>query len=246
MFVKYGMLTDEKFAEKAMEFCLVKSTGGELYTLTEYAAKVKDFQQDKEGSVVFLYASDAAGQDSYVASAKQKGYDVLLLDSPIDSHFVAMLEQKLDKTLLKRVDADIVEKLISKDEQPALELSTEESDQVKSVFEKAINRDHMKVEVDALPVDALPVTVTMDEFIRRMKDMAKTGGGMGFYGTLPDSYKVTVNGNHPLIKRILNGENQEEQQQLAKQAFDLALLSRGLLTGSELTDFVKRSVSLIG
>ncbi|SEN50093.1 molecular chaperone HtpG [bacterium A37T11] len=246
VFVKYGMLTDEKFAEKALDFCLLKNTNGELFTLTEYAAKVKDFQQDKDGNLVYLYASDLAGQDSYIASAKQKNYDVLVFDSPIDSHFVSLLEQKSEKTQLKRVDADIIENLIKKEEKASLELSTEETEQVKTLFEKAISRDHMKVEVDALPTDALPVTVTMDEFIRRMKDMAKTGGGMGFYGTMPDSYKVTVNGNHPLIKRILNGENQEEQQQLAKQAFDLALLSRGLLTGAELTDFVKRSVSLIG
>ncbi len=246
LFVKYGMLSDDKFAEKANDFCLVQNTEKEFYTLKEYGEKVKDIQQDKDGNVVYLYTSDAAQQDSYIATAKGKGYDVMVLDSPIDSHFVSYLEQKTEKTQLKRVDADVIDKLIQKEESKALELTEEESKQAVSLFEKAISKDNMKVEVEALSADELPVTVTVDEFMRRMKDMAQTGGGMSFYGTMPDNYKVTVNGNHPLIKRILTGENEEEQQQLAKQAFDLAMLSRGLLTGSDLTNFVKRSVSLIG
>ncbi|MFB2120003.1 molecular chaperone HtpG [Parapedobacter sp. 2B3] len=246
LFVKYGMLSDDKFAEKANDFCLVKNTDGDVYTLKEYAEKVKDIQQDKDGNVVYLYTNDAAQQDGYIATAKDRGYDVLVMDSPIDSHFVAYLEQKAEKTQLKRVDADIIDKLIQKDDAKELQLSEEESKAVASLFEKAISRDNMKVEVEALNEQELPVTVTIDEFMRRMKDMAQTGGGMNFYGSMPDNYKVTVNGNHPLIKRVLSSENEEEQQQLAKQAFDLALLSRGLLTGNELTNFVKRSVSLIG
>lgn len=246
LFVKYGMLSDDKFAEKANDFCLVKNTDDDVYTLKEYAEKVKDIQQDKDGNVVYLYTNDVAQQDSYIATAKDRGYDVLVMDSPIDSHFVAYLEQKAEKTQLKRVDADIIDKLIQKDEAKTLQLSEEESKTVVSLFEKAISRDNMKVEVEALSEQELPVTVTMDEFMRRMKDMAQTGGGMSFYGAMPDNYKVTVNGNHPLIKRVLSSESEEEQHQLAKQAFDLALLSRGLLTGNELTNFVKRSVSLIG
>ena len=246
LFVKYGMLSDDKFAEKAHEFCLVKNTENEVYTLKEYAEKVKDIQQDKDGNIVYLYTHDAAQQDSYVATAKEKGYDVLVFDSPIDSHFVGYLEQKSEKTQLKRVDADVIDKLIQKEESKKLELSEEESKKAVELFEKAISRADMKVHVEPLSEQELPVTVTIDEFMRRMKDMAQTGGGMSFYGAMPDNYKVTVNGNHPLIKRILSGENEEEQQQLAKQAFDLALLSRGLLTGNELTNFVKRSVSLIG
>jgi len=187
-----------------------------------------------------------AQQDGYIATAKDRGYDVLVMDSPIDSHFVAYIEQKAEKTQLKRVDADVIDKLIQKDDAKALEISEEESKKAVELFEKAISRDNMKVHVEALSENELPVTVTIDEFMRRMKDMAQTGGGMNFYGSMPDNYKVTVNGNHPLVKRILAGENEEEQQQLAKQAFDLALLSRGLLTGNELTNFVKRSVSLIG
>ncbi|RQP19527.1 MAG: molecular chaperone HtpG [Parapedobacter sp.] len=246
LFVKYGMLSDDKFAEKANEFCLLKNTEGEIYTLKEYAEKVKDIQQDKDGHVIYLYTNDAAQQDGYITTAKERGYDVLVMDSPIDSHFVAYIEQKGEKTQLKRVDADVIDKLIQKEDTKTLQLTEEESKKAVELFEKAISRDNMKVYVEALSESELPVTVTIDEFMRRMKDMAQTGGGMSFYGSMPDNYKVTVNGNHPLIKRILSDENTEEQQQLAKQAFDLALLSRGLLSGNELTNFVKRSVSLIG
>jgi len=246
LFVKYGMLSDEKFAEKATDFCLLKNTKGEFFTLNEYAAKVKDLHRDKDDNVVYLYTNDAAQQDGYVATARERGYDVLVLDSPIDSHFVGYLEQKTEKTQLKRVDADVIDKLIQKDDSKALQLNEEESKKVTELFEKAINRENMKVHVEALSESELPVTVTIDEFMRRMKDMAQTGGGMSFYGSIPDSYKVTVNGNHPLIKRIVSDKDEAAQAELAKQAFDLALLSKGLLTGSDLTNFVKRSVSLIG
>jgi len=245
LFIKYGMLSDEKFAEKANEFCLVKNTENESYTLKEYYEKVKDIQVDKDGNIVYLYSSDPAQQDGYIAAAKGKGYDVLILDGPLDSHFTGYLEQKGgEKVQLKRVDSDVIDKLIQKDEKIELTLTEEESKKVSELFQKAIDRTDMNVQVEALREDELPVSVTLDEFMRRMKDMAKTGGGMGFYGTLPDNYKVSVNGNHPLIKRILASENGEGEK-LAKQAFDLALLSRGLLTGADLTTFVKRSVEMI-
>ncbi len=243
LFVKYGMVSEDKFAEKAKEFALLQNTDGELLTLAEYAEKVKDLQKDKEGSVIYLYATDQAKQDAYISAAKDRGYDVLLMDSPIDNHFVNYLEQHAEKTQLKRVDADVIEKLIQKDEEVKLELNEEESASVKSLFEKAIAKDSMKVEVEALNAEAMPVTVTMDEFMRRMKDMAQFGGGMGF--SMPDSYKVSVNGNHPLIRRILETNEEDKKQNLARQAFDLALLSNGLLSGSDLTSFVKRSFNLI-
>jgi molecular chaperone HtpG len=246
LFVKYGMVSEDKFAEKANDFALLQNIDKEFYTLKEYAEKVKDLQKDKNDQVVYLYATDAAKQDSFISAAKNKGYDVLLLDSQIDGHFVNYLEQKAEKTQLKRVDSDVLDKLIQKEEDAKLELSEEESNTVKSLFENAIKKDNMQVEIAALASDEMPVTVTMDEFMRRMKDMAQNGGGgMNFYGSLPDNYKVSVNGNHPLIKRILSSTDDTEKEKLAKQAFDLALLSRGLLTGAELTSFVKRSVSLI-
>ncbi|MBE8715292.1 molecular chaperone HtpG [Sphingobacterium hungaricum] len=245
LFIKYGMLSDEKFAEKANEFCLLKNTQGESYTMKEYYEKVKDIQVDKDGNIVYLYTHDVAQQDSFIAGATAKGYDVLVLDGPLDTHMTSYLEQKGgEKIQLKRVDADVIDKLIQKDEKIELTLSEDESKKATEVFEKAISRADMKVEVDALHAEDLPVSVTLDEFMRRMKEMAKTGGGMGFYGSLPDNYKVTVNGNHPLVKRIVESSD-EEGAKLAKQAFDLALLSRGLLTGSELTSFVKRSVEMI-
>lgn len=245
LFIKYGMLSDEKFAEKANDFCLLSNIAGENYTLKEYYEKVKDIQVDKNGNIVYLYTNDPSQQDGFIASVSDKGYDTLVLDGQLDNHFVGYLEQKGgEKIQAKRVDADVVDKLIEKEETQTLSLSEEESKKAAEIFEKAISRAEMKVEVDALHADALPVSVTEDEFMRRMKDMAKTGGGMGFYGTLPDNYKVTVNGNHPLIKRILESSD-EEGTQLAKQAFDLALLSRGLLKGADLTSFIKRSVGMI-
>ncbi|TYP96864.1 molecular chaperone HtpG [Sphingobacterium allocomposti] len=245
LFIKYGMLSDDKFAEKANDFCLLTNTENESFTLKEYYEKVKDIQVDKDGNIVYLYTNDASQQDGFITSVKAKGYDVLVLDGPLDTHFAGYLEQKGgEKVQAKRVDADVVDKLIQKEEKQTLALSEEESKKATEIFEKAISRADMKVEVDALHADDLPVSVTIDEFMRRMKDMAKTGGGMGFYGTLPDNYKVTVNGNHPLVKRILDS-TEEEGAKLAKQAFDLALLSRGLLKGADLTSFVKRSVEMI-
>ena len=186
LFVKYGMLSDDKFAEKATEFCLLKNTAGEYYTNAEYAEKVKDFQTDKEGNLVYLYTQDADRQDTYISSAKAKGYDVLELNSPLDSHFVAFLEQKNDKVRLKRVDSDVIDKLIQKEDAPELKLSEDQVTRVTGVFEKAISKDTMKVSVEPLGEEELPVTVTVDEFMRRMKEMAQTGGGMSFYGSMPD------------------------------------------------------------
>jgi len=245
LFVKYGMISEEKFYDKAKDFALLTNTTNEFFTLDEYREKVKSTQTNKDDTVVYLYTNDPAKQDTFIQSANKKGYDVLLMNSPIDNHFVSQLEQKLDKTSVKRVDADVIDKLINKADTPAHALTEEQSTKVKGIFEKAITKPNMKVEIESLSPDELPVTVTMDEFMRRMKDMAAMGGGMSFYGSLPDNYKVSINGNHKLISRILNDENEEEQTALARQAFDLALLSQGMLTGAELTDFVNRSVSLI-
>lgn len=245
LFIKYGMLSDEKFAEKAKDFCLLQNVNNDYYTFKEYYEKVKDIQVDKDGNIVNLYTQDKAQQDGYISAALAKGYDVLNFQGPLDTHFAGYVEQHGgEKIQMKRVDSDVIDKLIPKDEQIEQTLTEDESKKATGIFEKAISRPDMKVEVDALNANDLPVSVTMDEFMRRMKDMAKTGGGMGFYGTLPDNYKVTVNGNHPLVKRIVES-NEDEAEKLAKQAFDLALLSRGLLTGAELTAFVKRSVDLI-
>jgi molecular chaperone HtpG len=245
LFVKYGMVSEDKFNDKAKDFALLTNTKEELFTLNEYHDKVKDFQTDKNGQVVYIYSNDPAKQDSFIQSANKMEYDVLLMNSPIDNHFVQHLEQKLDKTSLKRVDSSVASKLIDKDENVESVLTEDQAKTVKEVFEKAITKPGYTVEVVGLNPEELPVTVTMDEFMRRMKDMAAMGGGMGFYGSMPDSYKVAINGNHKLISKILASDDDETKKLLAKQAVDLALLAQGMLTGAELTAFVSRSVELI-
>jgi molecular chaperone HtpG len=246
LFVKYGMISEDKFYEKGKEFTLLKNTKDEFFTLDEYREKVKAIQTDKNEQTIFLYATDLNKQDGFIQSAEKKDFDVLVLDSPIDSHFIQHLETKLEKTQLKRVDADVVEKLIQTDSAYANLLTEDQSKSVKELFEKAINNKNYTVEVEGLSPEEMPVTITMEEWMRRMKDMAQTGGGpMSFYGSLPDSYKVAINGNHPMVDKVLKAESEEEKERLAKQAFDLALLSQGLLTGKDLTAFVKRSVEMI-
>lgn len=245
LFVKYGMISEEKFYDKGKGFALLTNTKGENFTFDEYKEKVAAIQTDKNGNVVYLYTTDPDKQDGFIQAAEKKGYDVLVMNTPIDGHFVSSLEQKLEKTQLKRVDASVTNQLIEKDEVLESVLSEEQSATVKSIFEKAILKPNFSVEVVGLSPDDSPVTVTMDEFMRRMKDMAKMGGGTSFYGNMPDSYKVAINGNHKLVSKILASENEEEQNKFAKQAVDLALLSQGMLTGAELTAFVSRSVELI-
>lgn len=246
LFVKYGMISEEKFYEKGKDFALLKNTKGEFFTIEEYQSKVKPVQTDKNEQTIILYSTDVEKQDSFIQSANKKDYDVLVMDSPIDSHFIQNLESKLEKTSLKRVDSDVVEKLIQKEDTYSNLLTEDQSKEVKEIFEKAINNKTYSVEVEGLSPEELPVTITMEEFMRRMKDMAATGGGgMGFYGQLPDAYKVAINGNHPVVDKVLKAETEEEKTKLAKQAFDLAKLSQGLLTGKDLTAFVKRSVELL-
>ncbi|HQV61479.1 MAG TPA: molecular chaperone HtpG [Chitinophagaceae bacterium] len=244
LFVKYGALSDEKFYEKAKDFLLLTNTANEHFTLEEYSAKVKDFQTDKNGQLVYLYTIDAEHQHSYVQAANKKNFDVLVMNSPIDTHFIHHLEMKLEKTALKRVDADVLDKLIEKVDAVKHTLTEEETTKLKTVFEKAINNTNMKVEVESLPAEALPVTITIEEWMRRMKDMSKLGGGMNFYGNMPDTYKVAVNANHKVVTKILQAE-ETQQTALAKQAFDLALLAQGMLKGADLTAFVERSVEVL-
>ena len=246
IFVKYGSLSDEKFYEKAKDFLMLTNTNKEHYTLTEYEMKVKDFQTDKNGRLVYLYTADAEHQHSYVQAAQKKNYDVLLMNSPIDSHFIQHLEMKLEKTSMKRVDSDVLDKLIEKEDASRHTLTEAETTLLKSIFDKAINNAAMKVDVESLPADGMPVTLTEEEWMRRMKDMSKMGGGggMNFYGAMPDNYKVSINANHPLIIKILAAD-EEQQTVLAKQSFDLALLAKGMLKGAELTAFVERSVGVL-
>jgi len=247
IFVKYGMLSEDKFYEKAKAFGLFKNMDSKFFTLDEYKEKVKDTQTDKDKNLVYLYTSDATKQHSFIQSATKRGYDVLEFDSMIDSHFINFLEQKLEGTQLKRVDAETVDKLIAKEEVIESVLSKEEEEKVKGIFEKAINNTTMTVAMESQAVDEMPVVITMSEFMRRMKDMAATGGGGGFsmMGGMPDSYNVSVNANHSIISKILKAKKEDEQVAIAKQAYDLAMLSQNMLSGKDLTEFIERSVHLI-
>lgn len=245
LFVKYGMLSDEKFYEKAKDFALLQNEKGQFYTLEEYKAFVEPNQKDKNDNLVYLYTTDPEKQHAFVEAAQDRGYDVIKFDNMIDPHFIGMLEQKLEKTSLKRVDSDTVDKLIEKDDTKAMVLTEDEQKALKEIYEKAVNNTNMHVSVDPLSPNDAPVVITMPEFMRRMKDMQRTGGGgMMFMGGMPDTYNVSVNANHPISQRILKAR-EESKEKIAKQAFDLALLSQNMLTGSALTAFVKRSVELI-
>ncbi len=246
IFVKYGMISDEKFYDRAKDFALLKNTQKKYYTFDEYAPYVKELQSDKDKNVIYLYTSDVSKQHSFIEIANKKAYDVLVLDGVLDSHFINTLEQKLEKTQFRRVDSDTIDKLIVKDEKIDSVLSQEDQDKLKGIFEKAISNPSMTVVIDSMAPDNLPVTVTMSEWSRRMKDMAKTGGGMySFMGSMPDQYAVSVNSNHKVAQKILQAGDEAQQTRLAKQAYDLALLSQGMLTGADLTDFIRRSVDLV-
>jgi molecular chaperone HtpG len=247
IFVKYGMISDEKFYEKAKDFTLFKNVDKQYYTSEEYKEKVAPNQTDKDQNTIYLYTSDAGKQDSFIQAAKTKSYDVLLLDGILDSHFINTLEQRLEKVHLKRVDSETVEKLIDKDLKMESVLGKEEEEQVKGIFEKAINNKSFHIGIESLSPDDMPVVITMSEFMRRMKDMARTGGGgqYAFMGAMPDNYNLSVNANHGIVQKILRADSEEKKVMLAKQACDLALLSQNMLTGSDLTNFIRRSVDLV-
>ena len=246
IFVQYGMLTDEKFCERAMKFYLLKGVDGTYYTLDSYREKIKALQTDKDKTVCYLYASNAEEEHAYIEKAKAKGYDVLLMDSPLESHFINLLEQKIEKTRFVRVDSDTVEKLIPHDDNIPEKLSKEEKEKLQPIIEGEIDKQKFTVQLESLESDDAPMQVTQSEFMRRYREMAQTsGGGMGFYGELPESYNLVVNINHPLIGRLLNETDSEKQKELVHQLTDLALLGNGLLKGEALSRFLKRSVEMI-
>ena len=244
LFIKYGMISDEKFLEKAKDFCLVQNTNNKYFTLDEYSEEVQAAQTDKDGNKVYLYTTDVEQQDAFIQSAQNKGYSVIKLDTLIDSHFINTMESKLEKTQWKRVDADAVDKLINTGITLEAILSDAQKESVKKVFEETLNDKQKVVAVEAMSPDELPAIVTQNEFMRRMSDMSKTGGGgMGMFGAMPNTYNITINANHPLISKLADLKDESEQKALAKQISDLALLSQNLLTGADLTAFIKRTVS---
>ena len=245
MFVKYGMLSDEKFNEKAMSFCLLQNTEKENFTIEEYKEKVKANQTDKNDMLVFLYATSVEAQHSFIASAQNKGYDVLVFDTLIDNHFINHLEQKVEKTSFKRVDADTPDHLVEKGAEAVTVLSKEEEEQVKKYFEDTIANPMVKVETKALSPEDNPVLITKNEFMRRMKDMAAVGGNNFGFGNFPETLNLVVNTNHALVGSLLKSESDDHRKALIQQLYDLALLSQNMLKGSQLTSFIQRSVNLI-
>ena len=244
LFVKYGQISEEKFAEKASAFSLLKSTNNEYFTVEEYTEKVKPNQTDKNEQVVMLYTSDLNKQSFYVDQVKKAGYDVLQMDQIIDSHYLGHLEQKLEKTSLKRVDSEVVTKLIDKGESALDLLTPEQKDAIKSVFENAVDSKNLTLAVEPMTAEDLPVVLTENEFMRRMKDMNMGRGGMNMFGDFPAQINATINANHPLISKIVETESTELKERIARQAYDLALLSQHKLEGKALTDFIARTLEL--
>ncbi|MDX2172181.1 MAG: molecular chaperone HtpG [Bacteroidota bacterium] len=247
IFVQYGIISDEKFYEKAVKFSLVKTTDSKYFTFDEFENHVKPNQTDKDNKLIYLYATNIAEQHAYIDAAKSRGYEVLLMETMLDPHYINYLESKLKDTQFVRVDADTVDKLIKKDDNNISKLTEEQQKQLQPIIEGTVAKEQFTVVFENLSEKDQPMLITRPEFMRRMKDMNQLGGGgMGsFYGNMPDMYNLVVNSNHPLIGRILNEANADVQKNLAKQAADLALLSQGLLKGESLTNFIKRSVELI-
>jgi molecular chaperone HtpG len=240
------MLSEDKFYEKAGAFALYPTVSGKYFTLEELKAAIQDKQTDKDGKLVVLYTSNKEAQHAYIEIAEEKGYEVLLLDSPIVSHLMQKLEGDNEKMSFARVDSDHIDKLIAKDETQISKLSDEEQTQLKSVLEEIVPKTTYSVQLEPMDSQAAPFMITQPEFMRRMKEMSQTGGGGMFgMGGFPEMYNLVVNTNSDLATNILSNPDKNVQERLVKQALDLAKLSQGLLKGEDLTSFVKRSFELI-
>tara|TARA_B110000208_G_scaffold173868_1_gene218038 strand:+ start:1 stop:1557 length:1557 start_codon:yes stop_codon:yes gene_type:complete len=246
VFIEYGMLSDDKFNEKAKKFSLLRNTEGKSFTMDEYAEKVKETQKDKDDKVVYLYTNDTEEHHSLIENATSKGYDVLVLDGPLAPHLVSKLEQDLTNTFFARIDADTIEKLIDKGEEVPSKLTKEDEEALKPIIEEVVHKAKFTVNFQSLSETDSPMQITEAEFMRRMKEQQAMGGGaMGFMGTMPEMYNLVVNSNHPLISKILGTKTDKKKKQLIEQATDLALLAKGMLTGKKLTEFLKRSIDII-
>jgi len=248
LFVKYGMMTDDKFFERANKFHVFEDVdGGKFYTLEEYRLATETLQKNKDGKLVILYTTNPVQQDAYIQQAKAKGYVVAKMETIVDAAFINQVEHKWENISFTRVDADIADNLIDKQEDADTVLNKEEADKLKELFNLKVADVNITVEVKGLSPEAPPVIATRPEFMRRMKDMAAVGGGMAsFYANMPDEVSLTVNGNHPLYQQVLAENDKSKQEKLVHNLTDLALLSQGLLKGNNLTDFINRSVELMG
>ncbi|MBS1918447.1 MAG: molecular chaperone HtpG [Bacteroidetes bacterium] len=247
LFVKYGMMTDDKFLEKANKFHIMEDAdGGRFYTLEEYRNETETLQKNKDGKLVILYTTNPVQQHSYIQQAKAKGYKVVKLETLIDAGFINQMEMKWENVHFTRVDSEIADNLIDKSETTETVLSKDEEAKLKELFNLQIPELHLTVDVKGLSAESLPVVATRPEFMRRMKDMAAMQGPMGsFYSNMPDEVTLTVNGNHPVFQNVLHEDDKEKQEKIVHNLADLALLSQGLLKGNNLTEFINRSVELI-
>ncbi|MCP9770323.1 molecular chaperone HtpG [Lacihabitans sp. LS3-19] len=241
LFVKYGIISDDKFYDRAKDFILLKNTEGECFTIEEYKTKLEANQKDKDGTLVALYANDKDKQDAFISNAKKREFDVLVFDDVLDAHFINALESKNEKFTFKRVDADTFDKLIDKGLKSEVVLSEDEKKKVEEAFKEFAGTNI--VQIEALPVDEIPVSIVMPEFMRRYADMSKVNGQGGMFGNMPVMYNLVVNGNHPIISKVAAEGNENG---LVKQLYDLALLSQGMLNGNDLTQFIERSVEKLG
>ena len=247
VFIEYGMLTEEKFFEKANDFALYKNTNDDYYTFTEFLEKVKEPQKNKDGKTIILYTNDKKEQHSFVQTATDKGYEVLELGGPLVSHLISRLESTNTDVQFSRVDADIIDKLIEKEQTEISKLSDKEKEKLQKMIEEQLDKEKFTVQVQNMSVSDSPVVITQSEFMRRMKEQQQLsgGGGMQMFGAMPESYNLAVNSNHDLINKILSEKTKKKRVALIKQVLDLALLSQGMLKGEDLTGFISRSVNLI-
>lgn len=244
IFIKYGMISDEKFYERAMKFCMLKSTENKYFTIDEYRDKISPVQTDKDNKLVLLYTSNPDDQHTYIDAARERGYDVLHFEGPLDSHFINTMEYKLENVRFTRVDADTIDHLIRKTDSAESLLTKDQQEQLKEIVLKTVPQEQYQVQLEALQTTDAPVLVTRPEFIRRMREMS-AGGGMDFMGGMKENLNLVINTNHPLMSKILLDADGEKQFDRMKQAVDLALLSQGLLKGESLSKFIKKSVELL-
>jgi molecular chaperone HtpG len=247
VFIEYGMLTEQKFFDKAKDFSLYKNTESKYYTFTEFSDKVKDTQKNKDGKTIILYTNDSKEQHSFVKTATDKGYEVLELGGPLISHLISKLEADNKDIQFTRVDADIIDKLIEQKEAAISKLSDKEQEKLQKMIEEGIDKEKFTVQVQNMSVSDSPIVITQSEFMRRMKEQQQLsgGGGMQMFGAMPESYNLAVNSNHDLINKILEEKTKKKRTNLINQLLDLALLSQGMLKGENLTKFISRSVNLI-
>ena len=247
VFIEYGMLTEEKFFEKASEFALYKNTKDEYYTFSEFTEKIKKTQKNKDGKTIILYSHNLKEQHSFVQTATEKGYEVIELGGPLVSHLIGKIESKNTDIQFARVDADIIEKLIEKDDSNISKLSKKEEEKIQKIIEEIVDKEKFTVKIQSMDSNASPVIITQSEFMRRMKEQQQLAGsgGMQMFGSIPESYNLDINANHKLISTILIEKSKKKRTSLINQIIDLALLSQGMLKGEKLTSFISRSVSLI-